>query len=246
MPRKYRKGNAMNKAEVLQMGERLRQQLGIGQHPEIPELRRAVCRLVDITGQLHACGYITDEMAATWPSFWILHKPLDLEVVGDTTAQDERWAAYELARGLYREACQIWHQLSPLWRATQHLCETLGRLQWQAKVNGEPQLTLADPSCLRALRGVSDLLCMFASHNPALLNYAQRLDELLNKLRDEARTLLVRRYLDGAMTDAQARECVALLEADAESGRWDPDEIEAVADQLNRDRAVVQTIGRVA
>jgi hypothetical protein len=98
--------------------------------------------------------------------------------------------------------------------------------------------------------GVRDLLVgvygQTAADKPIIRAYAQRLDELLNKLRDEARTQLIRRYLDGALTDAQARECVALLEADAESGRWDPDEIEAVADQLDRDRALVQAIGRIA
>jgi hypothetical protein len=138
----------MNKAEILQMGESKRQQFGIGQYPEIPELRQAVQRLVDITGQLNACGFITDEMAATWPSHWIIQRrPLGLEVAGgDTTNEDERWAAFELACKLSHEANRIWDQLSPLWRATQHFCETLGRLQWKAMANNEPQPTLTHPN----------------------------------------------------------------------------------------------------
>jgi hypothetical protein len=115
--------------------------------------------------------------------------------------------------------------------------------------NDEPQPTLTHPSCLKALAGVRNLLVgvygQTAADKPIIRAYAQRLDELCNALRDKARTLLVRRYLDGELTDDQARECVAILEAE-DSGRWDPDEIEAVADQLDHNRAVVRAIGRVA
>jgi hypothetical protein len=120
----------MNKAEALQMAESTRRTLNIAprQQQDIHELRQALRRLVDISGQLNACGFITGEMTAGWPSHWIiLRKPLGLEVAGDTTDEDQRWAAFELACKLSHEANQTWDQLSPLWTAMRHLCEAIGR-----------------------------------------------------------------------------------------------------------------------
>lgn len=175
------------------------------------------------------------------PAAWLyghpVRKHLDLEIArnAEQQAEHEAWLAaqeaeWEETKALISQARDTYYLMEPLLQASERLNRKLRELCY----TGRP---LVHPEVLHALFRFRDGIAQYENRvakgigggyvsepNPVVAAYLCRLDQMLDRLGDTVRQILLRRIFDGTMTTEQEREAAALLQAQADAGIWaDPE-----------------------
>jgi hypothetical protein len=144
----------------------------------------------------------------------------DAERLAAEAARAERVRASREALALYDKAKDAYAAIAPILMADEWLRITLHQCVWEGR-------DILDPECLRALIAFRKTLAEYvAGRAPqlAVAAYLLKLDQSIDRIRDELRRIVLRRLAEGTIVGAERREFIALLEADAANGTWpDPE-----------------------
>jgi hypothetical protein len=165
------------------------------------------------------------------PPYWEIKlppgTPWDLEIayrdeeqrLAAEAARDERIRQLRETHALYKVARAAHDRIAPIFHAEERLRDEFARLALSGRA-------LTDPECLKALLSFRDSLALYCTPvaKPAVEAYLFKLDQSIDRVRDELRRIVLRQLAEGAIVGEQRREWIALLEADAANGTWpDPE-----------------------
>jgi hypothetical protein len=132
----------------------------------------------------------------------------------------ERVRKGRAALALYNKAKDAHAAIAPILLADEWLRIELHHCVWEGR-------DLMDPECLRALLAFRKTLAEYVTGRApqlAVAAYLHKLDQSIDRVRDELRRIVLRRLAEGTIVGEQRREFIALLEADAANGTWpDPE-----------------------